>query len=72
MFCSTCIKGYAQFPRIMFHIAYVAYKYMVCFCMKVYVVFACVCPMNLCGFVYMYGTNVVLFTCVDDPSEDKL
>jgi len=31
-----------------------------------------VCPMNLCGFVYMYGTNVVLFTCVDDPSEDKL
>jgi len=56
----------------MFHIAYVAYKYMVCFCMKKYVVFACVCPMNLCGFVYMYGTNVVLFTCVDDPSEDKL
>ena len=34
------------------HLAHLVFMDM--FCMTVYVVFACICPMNLCGFVYMY------------------
>jgi len=39
------------------------------FCMKVYVVSARVCTMNLCCFVYMYEKCCI---CLDGPREDKL
>jgi len=35
-------------------------------------VFARICPMNPCCFVYMYEKMLYLFTCLDGPGEDKL